>query len=490
MRLSALLLAGAALAAEPGFDDVFDPSKFPEGGERRDARRQAFEAAAKARGVGAAVAGFRRAEAAIRQVRERVDADYALYRKLSGEWWAWRRQHEADHWKKHGKPPADYPVPPGLNRAFLDQELAFDISRSLLLQEREFHDWAFARTAALLRESYITTRSGSEGGGRQAIAKGLSDRSPEQRLRCARLAEAPAAATASRSESHPGVLAALAEAAPSERLLAHQAWPVRAGAVRGARKLGTREAAAWLVARLDHEKGRLVDDLVDALRGMSGEDIGYDPAAWRAWLEKLPADWRAKGGGAGEGPKGLLDEPAVPGTFSDGPVSFAGVASRTLAAVYCVQASAGWEQVREEVKRSVATLPEGAVFGVVAYDSEPRCFRPSLAEANGANRDALAQWLDKLEPDQGADPYAGLMAALALAAGKSKAPEADTIFLVALTKAPEGTLYEDPRQVGQEVRAANEFAGIRIHCVGRSSGAESFYLHHLANQWAGFHVNG
>ncbi|MCK6460712.1 MAG: VWA domain-containing protein, partial [Planctomycetes bacterium] len=268
------------------------------------------------------------------------------------------------------------------------------------------------------------------------------------------------------------------------------AWPVRAGAIRGAATLGTREAAGWLVARLDKEEGRLVDDLVDALRRMSGEDIGSDVARWRAWLEGLPADWRAKGRGAGEGPKGLLDEPKVPGTFSDGPVSFCGVPSRTRSAVYCVQASAGWEEVREEVKRSVATLPDGAMFGVVAYDSEPRCFRSSLAEANGTNRDALAQWLDKLKPDAGADPYAGLMAALDLAAGKSKVPVADTMFLVALTKPPDGTFLDDPRQVMLEITAANDLLGIRIHCVGPSDGSRSFYLQQLANQFGGFHVNG
>lgn len=481
MRLLGLLLAGAALAAEPGFDDVFDPSKFPEGGERMNARRAAFEAAAKARGPGAAVTAFRRAEAAIRQARERVDADYALYRKLFDDWWAWRRKHEAEHWKRYGKPPADYPVPPGLNRAFLDQELVFRISRSLLLQEREFHEWALERTAELLRES----------DGRKAVARGLSDKAPEQRLRCARLADPAAAAAAARSESHPGVLAALAEAAPGEPLLSHPAWPVRAGAIRGARKLGTREAAAWLVARLGEEGGgRLVDDLVEALRRMSGADIGCDPAAWRAWLKKLPADWKGKGGGAGEGPApGPLDVPKVPGTHSDGPASFFGVPSSTGAAVYCVQASAGWEQVRGEVKKSVVTLPDGAMFGVVAYDSRAHRFKPSLVANNRTNREALAQWIDKLEPGRGADPCAGMMAALALAAGKSKVPEADTIFFVSLTKAPEGTLFEDPRQVGQEIRAANELLGIRIHCVGPSDGSDSFYLQHLANQFGGFHVS-
>jgi len=479
-RLFPWLLAGVAVAAEPGFDDVFDPAKFPETAERAELRHAAFERAAAAHGVAAAIPAFRVWERAIEGLRERTDADFVRYQKLAAEWWGWRRQYEADYQKKHGRPPAEWPVPQGLNKAFLGQELTFRQSRAMLFQERLFHEWAFARTAELLRE----------GDGRKAIAHGLSDKAPEQRLRCARLAGRDVAAPAAATESHPGVLAALAEAAPSEALLAHAAWPVRAGAIRGAKRLGTREAAGWLVARLEAEDGRLRDDLVDALRSMSGAEIGYDPARWRAWLDALPADWQGKGGGAGEGPLGRLDEPKAPGVFSDGQTSFFGVRSSTRAAVYCVQASAAWEQIREEVKRSVATLPAGAVFDVVAYDSEARRFKPSLVEANGTNRDALAAWLEKLKPDQGADPYAGLDAALTLAARKSKPAAADTIFLAAVTKPPEGTLFEDPRQVMLEITAGNALLGIRIHCVGPSDGGTSFYLQYIANQWGGSHVNG
>ena len=484
MRPFLLLLAGVAIAGEPGFDEIFDPSKFAEAQERMALRQAAFESAAQARGAGAAVPGFRGCERAIEGLREELDADYARYRKLAGEWWGWRRQYEADYERKHGRPPAEYPIPQGLNASFLDSEKAFRRSRSLLLQERLFHEWALGRTAELLGE-----------GGGKAIARGLKDPAPAQRLRCARLARAlgatAEAAAAAAGEGHPGVLAVLAEVAPSEALLSHAAWNVRAGAIRGAARLGTREAAGWLVARLVLEDGRLRDDLVDALRAMSGEEAGYDPARWRAWAEALPADWRAKGGGPGAGkPPGPLDEPKAPGVFSDGPVSFFGVRSATRAAVWCVQASAGWEQVREEVKRSVATLPDGAQFGVVAYDSEAHRFKSGLVEANATNRDALAHWLDALKPDRGADPYAGLDAALTLAAKKAKVPAADTIFLAALTRPPEGTLLDDPRQVMLEITAENALLGIRIHALGPSDGSDSFYLQHLAAQWGGAHVNG
>jgi len=480
-RLVLWLLAGAALAAEPGFDEVFDPSKFPEGQSRTDARHAAFERALAARGAGAALAGFRGCERAIAELRERLDDDYERYRKLAAQWWGWRRKYEADYQRKHGVPPAEYPIPQGLNKSFLDSEKAFRQSRSMLLQERLFHEWAFERTRAALAADDR----------RKAVARGLSDRSPEQRLRCARLADGETAAAAAAKESDPGVLAALAEAAPSEALLNSAYWPVQAGAIRGAARLGSREAAAWLVGKLHGViPGRLTDDLVDALRRMSGEDIGYDPARWKAWLEGLPADWHAKGGGTGEGPKGPLDEPKAEGVFSVGQVSFFGIESSARELVYCVQASAAWEQVRGELVRSIGCLQADTLFGVVVYDSEAHTFKSRLVDASRGNRDALAAWLEKLKPDRGADTYAGLEAALDLAGRKSKVPAADTIFLAAVTRPPEGTLFEDPRQVMLEITAENALLGIRIHCVGPSDGGESFYLQHLANQFDGTHVNG
>ncbi len=483
MRLCLLLLAGAALAGEPSFDEVFDPAAFPEGKDRTSARHAAFDRALKAHGAAAAVPAFRGFERAVAGLRERAEKDYDAYGKLHVQWWTWRRQYEADYQKKHGRAPAEYPIPQGLNRAYLDQELVMRNSRTLLLQERLFHEWALARVEPLLGDAE----------GRRAIARGLSDRASAQRLRCARLARATGAAAeaaAAAREDDPGVLAVLAEMAPSETLLAHPAWNVRAGAIRGAARLGTREAARWLVARLDAEDGRLRDDLVDALRALSGEQIGYDAARWRAWHEALAADWRGRGGGAGaETPLSPIEEPKTVGVFSDGPVSFFGISSSTRAAVYCVQASVAWDRIRAELGRSVATLPDGALFGVVAYDSEPRRFKPGLVTANATNRAALGRWLEELKPTWGADPYAGLEAALAMAA-KARIPAADTIFLVAVTPPPEGTFLEDQRHISLEILADNAPLGIRIHAVGPSDGSTGFYLHHLARQWGGSHTEG
>jgi hypothetical protein len=217
---------------------------------------------------------------------------------------------------------------------------------------------------------------------------------------------------------------------------------------------------------------------------MSGEEIGYDPARWRAWLDALPADWRGKGGGSGAEPEpGILDEPKSPGVFSDGPAQFFGIRSSTRAAVYCVQGSAAWEQVREEVKRSIGTLPDGSLFGVVVYAGEAKRFKGSLVLANATNGAAVGQWLDDLEPGPGADLHAGLLAALALAG-----TAADTMFVAAITGAPEGTYIEDPRHIVLEATARNALQGIRIHAFGPSAGRDSFYLQHLCLQFSGSHV--
>jgi hypothetical protein len=176
--------------------------------------------------------------------------------------------------------------------------------------------------------------------------------------------------------------------------------------------------------------------------------------------------------------------------FSEGAAQFFGVRSSTRAAVYCVQRVA-WEQVRAAVKESVATLPDGALLGVVVYGGDVSVFKRSLVAANEANRAALGAWLDAVEVEPGADPYAGLSAALDLAGGKgSTPPEADTLFLVALSRPPESTRFDDPRHVMLEITARNALLGLRIHSVGDSDGGNAFYLHHLSLQFGGAQVDG
>ena len=472
-----LLLAAPALAGGPGYGDIFDPFSpmFPTGQDRTRRKHKAFEQAVARSGPARAVKEFRAFEPAIGKLRKNLDKEWAAYGKIAEKWWGWRRRHERDHQKRYGRPPAEYPVPPGLNTSFLDQEKRFRKSRSLLLRERLFHEWCLARTVALLRDA---------GDGTQ-LAKVAAElkRKPPQALRAARILVALDATesidAALKPTKRPGVLAALLAGASwsaARPFLVHAAWPVRAGAVRAAKRDG-RDPIVPLYERLAVETGRLRDDLTDALRVITGNQLGSDAAAWKKWYETLPGGWSAP-----PRPPAESDRAKAPGVFSDSKVTAFGVPTGSRALVYCVDAT---DPAKEEVSRSVASLPDGALFGVVVYSRGARRFRKGLVAANAASRAALAGFLEKQKMGNAMDPYAGLVAALELAGGGgSKPPVADTLYFAAFMRPRDGR-FEDPRQVMLEIRSLNALRGIRIHTFGRSGGGETYYLQELSRPFGG-----
>jgi hypothetical protein len=483
--LSCLLLSALAGAGEPGFKEVFDPfhNAWPITGRRSQMRRTAFDREVARRGVAKAIKSFSAFEDACDAVQKRLDKDHAAYLKLAQKWWGWRRAYERSYARQHGRPPAAYPIPPGLNKAFIDQELQFKATRALKLKERLLHQWAMQRAGELLGSLDANKRAQAEA----VLGNGLKHRNQHQRLRCARLfgrlPDAPGIPAALRTIRHPGVLAALVAVAPEAAAalhLEHVAWPVRAGAIRALRRSGTRQAVELLVAAHAREEGRLRDDAGDALRTVTGQKVDD----WQDWWSSVPADWSPPPRKPGE-----VDQSASPGVFSAGKVSCFNIATRSRAIVYCLEAARPgvWEPARDELIRSIETLPDGASFGIVLYGHRATPWRKKLASADAGTRAHAKAFLTKHEPDGGADMHAGLTAALKLAGGgRTAPPAADTIFLGSLYGQATG-LYEDTRQVALEILPQNELKGVRIHAWGKSDGGDSFYLQTICRAFEGTH---
>lgn len=481
-----LVLSAMAAAAEPGFNEVFDPfdGAWPIKGKRSQMRRAAFDREVARRGVALAIKSFAGFEDACQAIQKRLDKDYAKYLELARKWWGWRRAYEQSYARKHGRPPATYPIPPGLNKAFIDQELQFKATRSLKLKERLLHQWAMERVGELLFGLDAHDRAQAEA----VLGNGLKHKNQHQRLRCARLLgrlpDAPGIPGALRTIQNPGVLAALVAGAPEAAAapyLEHAAWPVRAGAIRALRRSGTRHAVEQLVAAHAREKGRLRDDAADALRAVTGER----PGDWKEWWSGAAADWAPPP----KPPKGEIDLSASPGVFSDGKVTCFGIATSSRALVYCVEAARAdsWESLRDEVIRSVETLPDGAKFGIVVYGTEAKPWRKKPANSDAGTRASAVAFLNKQKPSGGADLFAGLTAALKLAGGgRSAPPAADTIFLGTFFGQATG-LYEEARQAALEVLPQNELKGVRIHAWGKSGGGDSYYLQTICRQFEGTH---
>jgi len=494
-----MVLFGVGLhAAEPGFEAVFSPfeAAFPMGPQRNRVKLAAFDRLVAARGVFRAIQPMRIFESALESVQERIDADYVAYHKVGDQWWGWRRKYERDYLKEHKLLPGEYPVPQALNKRFIDLELALKKSRALKFREQVFQADIVKRVTGLVARCPKNER----GKLLAALQAGLKDRNPAQRLRCARLlglmpGPVAAAVLAGRfsKERQPVVLGALLEARARAEggdaavqavklYLSNAAWPVREGAIRALRRAGAATAVDALVARLALEPGRLRDDIASALRAMSGTD----QEDWAGWWSQARGGWSAS-------PAPLEAGHAVRGA---GPDLFFGVQTATRAAIWCLDSSAGWDQVRSEALRGLEALAQGARFGIVVFDSQPRVWRKRPAEAGPATRESARRFLESFRPDGGANAWAGMMAALDLAgARKNKPAWADTIFF-AVPRPPrevrtvhDRAMFFEPREVALEITRRNALCGLRIHALGISGPGQANWLQLVTAPYHGtFHA--
>ncbi len=488
-------LCGAALAGPLTLEQIFDPFEdaFPDGADRLGAKKAAFEAAVARQGLHAVPKAMRACEAALAAVDDQIRRDAAAYEKSGLLYWGWRAAYTQEFEKRHGRPPSEWKVPPAINDDFIAKEIAFKKAVSFKRRERSFHEWAELRSGEMLAAADGAARAKAL----SAFAAGLRDKRGEQRLRCAAVlgavTDAQAAAAlekAYESERDPVVAAALLEVrcrvAPSGALpllqgaLAHAEWALRAGAVRALKAQASREAVDLLVARLPSEGGRLVDDIADALRLLTGQELGGDAAGWKGYWEGAREGWSGPPGPPKIDPNedARLNPPAV---HSDGAATFLSIATRSEAVILCIDGSVEglWPTVREAAEGFLRALPDRASFNVLVYGARPVAFRRKMADGSASS---AVEWLSKWKPEPGADPCGALEAALAMADGG----KADTILFLTIAPPAKG-VYSEPAQIAQEITALNRMHGVRIHCIGASEARDAYYLQEIARQFGGVH---
>ncbi|MHC4955632.1 MAG: hypothetical protein ACYTGZ_17410, partial [Planctomycetota bacterium] len=298
--LAVILALAAPLAAKPpGLGDLFDPASrvYPASGNRKKLKQDAFDRLLASKGSTAVLKALRRIDPAVVALEKARDAEYERFLKVHAAYFGWRAKNIDDA----------EAVPTGLNKKYMDGERDMRRVNSVLFRDLAFFDWAVRRLAE--REPT------PEGKYLAGLLKGLKDKSPYHRLRCLRLlgnAADPGTVRALRaaqvSERHPAVAAAIAESGSVDHAhaLLQTPWTVRAGGIRGLRSRRDRASAALLVPRLAQEKGRLADDLHDALTWTAGAE----QEDWAAWWKGLPADWNAPALPEGDPPAPEIVRPA------------------------------------------------------------------------------------------------------------------------------------------------------------------------------------
>ncbi|HYE97731.1 MAG TPA: HEAT repeat domain-containing protein, partial [Planctomycetota bacterium] len=248
-----------------------------------------------------------------------------------------------------------------------------------------------------------------------------------------------------------------AEALPAfEKALRAKDWPLRVVAVRALARLRTKEAVDLLVARCAEEEGRLLAEIVDVLRALTGQGIGYAPGQWKEWWTRA-RDAFAFGAAAAKAP----DAGGV------GATTYHGIPVLSTRIVFLLDISGSMaeagggesrlERAKKELSRTLSGLSKDAQVNLVFFDDriEPwhnRQLRPLKSDL----KEALAI-VARAEPRGSTNIFDALELAF-------QHREVDTIFLLSDGEPSHGRIVE-PTDILREVRRANRTRQIAVHTI-------------------------
>jgi hypothetical protein len=208
--------------------------------------------------------------------------------------------------------------------------------------------------------------------------------------------------------------------------------------------------AAALVGLLADPRVRTRHVASRALVKISGQDLGHDPKAWAAWLEKR--------------------DPGKPESVTI--ATYHGVAVHSDRVVFLVDASASmtwpWRKpvhrvdvARAELAATLRKLTPDVLFNVVAYAEKVVPWKKAEVAATPDAVDAAIAWADKALADPKGDTH--LFEALDWAYAND--PQFDTLYL--LTDGdPTAGRYFGHAGLLSSVRAWNRYRRTAVHTIG------------------------
>lgn len=258
-----------------------------------------------------------------------------------------------------------------------------------------------------------------------------------------------------------------------EKALKSKDWPVRVTAVRGLGRLKSKEAVDLLMDRLDKEEGRVLGELVDALRALTGKPFGFAPGQWREWWSRERE--------AFTGPKAAEGVEAGVGA-----TTYHGVPILSTRVVFCVDISGSMsetlgsesrmELAKKELARTLSAMSKDAHVNLVFFDDRLEPWKRQLTALKPALKEALSI-VSRLEPRGRTNIFDALDLAF-------QHKEVDTVFLLSDGDPTDGRII-DPDDILAEIRRMNRTRKILVHTIAF---APSPFMKALAEQNGGRYV--
>jgi HEAT repeat protein len=266
-----------------------------------------------------------------------------------------------------------------------------------------------------------------------------------------------------------------AEALPVfEKALKVKDWPVRVAAIRALARLHRKESVDLLVERADKEEGRMLAEIVDALRGLTGKPFGYAPGQWKEWWAGAKESFETP------------DKAAALLSSQAGMTTYHGVPVLSNRIVFLMDISGSMsestgpetrmDQAKKELGRVLSQLGSAAQVNLVFFDERIEPWKKGLVPIKANLKEAQAV-LQKLAPRGQTNIFDSLEFAFAH-------KEADTIYLLSDGDPTNGRVI-DPEDILREVRKMNRLRQIVIHTI---SFGPSRFMRELAAENGGQYV--
>jgi HEAT repeat protein len=260
-----------------------------------------------------------------------------------------------------------------------------------------------------------------------------------------------------------------------EKGLQAREWPIRAASIRGLVRMRRIESIDLLVERTAKEEGRLLADLVGALKKLTGKNLGYNPAHWDAWwrINREKFSFDSVVDEAGGGAAGVT-------TYHDVPVI-----SRKIIFLVDVSGSMRYSQkgttrlegAKAELTKVLRALAKEVRVNLIFFSDEAEAWKGRLVPVGPNLKQALAA-VEALESEGQTNIYDALEKAFA-------DPDVDTVYLLS-DGDPSVGKYTREAEILREVRRMNQARQIIIHTIGLTS--SSFLKKLAAENWGQYEV--
>ena len=292
-------------------------------------------------------------------------------------------------------------------------------------------------------------------------------------------------------------------------------WQLRVAACQTLGKIGSMEAVETLVTRMEQETGRVREEIRDALKAITYDDLGMKPENWRKWWDRLKAN--TPNGIPGRPDKPKAPDPKTrkddPHATTDGPPKYYGIEIFSSRIGFVLDTSLSMDAFfepdpaitsslsrkyagatklaicKEEISQTLKTLDPRSHFSIIVFNTRIAFFKKNPVPSSPGNISSADGWLRSLPPAGETNYYGGLRAALDLDEGPEESQNfrstPDTLTFLTDGMPTQGEIT-DADTLAEWYASLNRYARIRTHVIAfGTKGVDLVLLRSMAERNGG-----